>query len=53
MINFKSFFTAATVTVGLLVIGALVGSISASATETIIAQLRTAQHLEDIEEKSA
>ncbi len=52
MINFKSLDTTATVTVGLLVIGALVGSISASASETIIAQTGTAQHLEDIEAKS-
>ena len=52
MINLKSLNTAATVTVGLLVIGALVGSISASATETIIPQTGTAQHLEGIEAKS-
>ena len=52
MINFKSLNTTATVTVGLLVISALVGWISASATETIIAQTGTAEHLEGIEAKS-
>ena len=52
MINFKSLNTTATVTVGLLVIGALVGSISGSATETIIPQTGTAEHLEGIDSKS-
>ena len=53
MINFKSFFTAATAIAGLLTIGAIAWTMPASASEILIAQLGAAQHLEDTEEKSA
>ena len=51
MINFPSFNTAATVAFVLLVLGTQLGSLPASANETLIAPTLAARYLEDVEEK--